>query len=66
MRAQELRDKEVAELKELLKKTQREQFNLRMQRASGLVASPAAFKTVGREVARIKTILNEKQTQAES
>jgi len=66
MAAAELRSKSVDELKELLGKAHREQFNLRVQRATSQLADPSAFKKVGRSIARIKTILNEKQTQAES
>ncbi|GJL82776.1 MAG: 50S ribosomal protein L29 [marine bacterium B5-7] len=37
----------------------REQFNLRMQRGSGQLSSPARFKVVRRQIARIKTRLTE-------
>ena len=66
MAAAELRLKSVDELKEMLGNAHREQFNLRVQRATGQLANPSSFKKVGRSIARIKTILNEKQTQAES
>jgi large subunit ribosomal protein L29 len=38
----------------------REQFNLRMQRGSGQLGKPSQFKTVRRDIARVKTVLNEK------
>lgn len=66
MAAKELRQKTVEELKQLLGESQREQFNLRVQRATGELANPARFKIVGREIARIKTLIHEKSTQAES
>jgi len=66
MVAQELREKSGEQLKELLGQAQREQFNLRVQRATGELANPAQFKKIGRQIARIKTVLNEKLTQAES
>ena len=66
MVAQELRGKTVEQLKELLGQSQREQFKLRVQRATGELANPARFKVVGREIARIKTLIHEKSTQAES
>ena len=66
MAAAELRSKSVDELKEMLGKAHREQFNLRVQRATNQLADPSSFKKVGRSIARIKTILNEKQIQAES
>ncbi|MDF1817009.1 MAG: 50S ribosomal protein L29 [Immundisolibacteraceae bacterium] len=66
MAAQELREKSSEQLKELLAEAQKEQFNLRIQRATGELANPAQFKKVGRQIARIKTLLNEQKTQAES
>ena len=44
-----------AELLELRK----EQFNLRMQRGTGQLTNPARFKVVRRQIARVKTRLNE-------
>jgi large subunit ribosomal protein L29 len=61
MKANELREKSVDELQgELLNKLE-DQFKLRMQMAVGQVQSPAEFKKVRRDVARIKTVLNEKK-----
>ncbi len=37
----------------------KEQFNLRMQNATGQMTNPARFKAVRREIARIKTRMNE-------
>lgn len=65
MKANELRDKSVEELnKELLNLT-REKFNLRMQKGSGQLARPHQMKVVRRNIARVKTILNEKAGKAE-
>ena len=44
-----------AELLELRK----EQFNLRMQRGTGQLTNPSRFKVVRRQIARVKTRLNE-------
>jgi large subunit ribosomal protein L29 len=66
MSAQELREKSAEQLKELLGQAQREQFNLRVQKATGELANPAQFKKTGRQIARIKTLLNEQNRQAES
>ena len=44
-----------ADLLELRK----EQFNLRMQRGTGQLTNPARFKVVRRQIARVKTRLNE-------
>ena len=59
MKASELRGKNKEELLEELVGLRKEQFNLRMQRGIGQLSSPARFKTVRREIARIKTVLNE-------
>ena len=59
MKASEMRDKSVAELREELLKLRREQFNLRMQRATGQMARPDQFGKVRKDIARIKTVLKE-------
>jgi large subunit ribosomal protein L29 len=64
MKSAELRGKSAAELKKLLVELHREHLNLRVQRATGQLAQPARFKSLRRDVARIKTILNEQASQA--
>ena len=61
MKAQELRTKNVSELREELSGLLREQFNLRMQRGIGQLATPHDLRRVRRDIARIKTVLNEKK-----
>ncbi len=61
MKAKQLRDKSVTELEQELRERLREQFNLRMQQGSGQLSRPHQMKTVRREIARIRTIVNEKQ-----
>lgn len=60
MKASELRDKSVEELSAELLSTLEEQFKLRMQATSGQQVQTHLFKQNRRNVARIKTILNEK------
>lgn len=60
MKAGELRQKDIAQLNEELTGLLREQFNLRMQKGSGQLARPSQFKEVRRNIARVKTVLNEK------
>ena len=61
MKASEIREKSKEELKVELAALLREQFNLRMQKGQGESApSMQSFKKVRRDIARIKTILNEK------
>ena len=60
MNAQELRAKSDAELREELTGLLREQFNLRMQKGTGQLGQPSELRRVRRDIARVKTILNEK------
>lgn len=61
MKASELREKSVADLNTELLELSREQFNLRMQRASEQLANPARMRAVRRDIARVQTVLNEKK-----
>lgn len=64
MKAEELRKKNSKELLEELEGLMKEQFSLRMQKGSGQMSNPARFKTVRREIARIRTIMTEMGNQA--
>jgi len=65
MKANDLREKSVADLnKELLELT-REKFNLRMQQGTGQLTQPHQIKAARRNIARVKTILNQKAGTAE-
>ena len=48
-----------SELRSELLELRKEQFNLRMQRGTGQLANPSRFKTVRRQIARVKTRINE-------
>ena len=61
MDAKELRKKTPAELGEELLKLRKEQFALRMQRATGQAIKPDQFGKVRRNIARLKTIAREAQ-----
>ena len=60
MKASELRSKSIEELNTNLLDLRKEQFSLRIQRGTGQLASPARFNMVQKDIARIKTVLNEK------
>ena len=64
MDANELRDKTPDQLREQLVSLKKEAFNLRFQQATGQLESTARMRVVRRDVARVKTILNEKAAQA--
>ncbi|MGM0593212.1 MAG: 50S ribosomal protein L29 [Pseudomonadota bacterium] len=60
MKASELKDKSVEDLTKELNGLLREQFNLRMQKGTGQLSQPHRVSQVRRDIARVKTILNEK------
>ena len=63
-RATELRVKSATELKDELVALRKEEFTLRMQRGTGQLSNTSRFKKIRRDVARIKTILNEQAASA--
>ena len=64
MNAKELRGKAANELSDELLKLRREQFSLRMQRATGQAVKPHDFGRVRKDIARLKTVLAEKASAA--
>jgi large subunit ribosomal protein L29 len=64
MEAGDLRKKSVDELNEELVALRREQFNLRMQQATGELSHNHEHRRVRRDIARVKTVLNELQHSA--
>ena len=65
MKATDLRAKEMAELEQELLTLRREQFNLRMQQGGGQAPRPDQFAKVRKDIARIKTVMTEKQRASE-
>ena len=61
-KASELRAKSAEDLNNELVDLRKEEFSLRMQRGTGQLANTARFKQIRRQVARIKTVLNEQAT----
>ena len=59
MDAKELRSKSASELNDELIKLRKEQFALRMQRATGQAIKPDQFGKVRKSVARLKTVLRQ-------
>ena len=60
MKASELREKSATELEESLIDELEKQFKMRMKRATGQLEQSHEMKQVRRDIARIKTVLNEK------
>ena len=61
MKASELREKSVDELQTQLQELYKDQFNNRMQNATGQLGQVNVLKEVKKDIARIKTIITEKQ-----
>lgn len=64
MDAQELKSKTPDQLQEQLVSLKKEAFNLRFQQATGQLENTARMRAVRRDVARVKTILNQKAADA--
>ncbi|BDX18551.1 MULTISPECIES: 50S ribosomal protein L29 [Pseudomonadaceae] len=60
MKATELREKSAEQLNEQLLTLLRDQFNLRMQKATGQLGQTHLLNQVKRDIARVKTVLNQK------
>ena len=59
MKTADLRSKSPDELETELMNLRKEQFNFRFQKASGQLENTGRVRIVRRDIARIKTILNE-------
>jgi large subunit ribosomal protein L29 len=59
--AAELRALSAEDLEEKLKEAKEELFNLRFQNATGQLDNSARLKTVRREIARIYTVMRERE-----
>lgn len=59
MKAKELREKSAEDLSKELLSLRREQFNLRMQQATGQSSQTHQFRAIRRDIARIKTLLRD-------
>ena len=64
MKPSELRAKDEAQLSKELEDLLRAQFSLRMQKATQQLTNNAKIPAVRRDIARVKTLLNQKARQA--
>jgi large subunit ribosomal protein L29 len=64
MNANELREKNIEQLGNVLLDLHREQFNLRMQKVTGQLNSAHKIKDVRRTIARVNMIIAEKRVKA--
>lgn len=61
MKAKEIREKTVSELNQSLIELKTELFNLRFQLATGELENPLRINKVKKDIARVKTILRERE-----
>lgn len=66
MKAEELKGKSQDELKKLLLDKRKEQFNLRFQLSGGQLNNTSQMRNLRRDIARIKTMVTEIQSQEEA
>jgi large subunit ribosomal protein L29 len=64
MSAKELRARSAGDLRAELLKLRKEQFSLRVQRATSQGVKPSEFGRVRKSIARLKTVLREQETSA--
>ena len=60
MKAKDIRAMSAEDKQKELEGLLRERFNLRMQHATGQLANTSKLKTVKRDIARLRTVMNEK------
>lgn len=60
MKAAALREKTDDQLQDEILKLKKEQFNMRFQKATGQLENTARIGVVRRDIARMKTVLNER------
>lgn len=61
MKAHELRTKSDEELQSEVLSLARKRFNLRMQQGTGQLSRPSEMKVLRRDLARVKTVINERR-----
>ncbi len=60
MKANELRAQTDEELRSKLLELHKEQFNFRMQRATGQLSKPHQLRSLRKDIARVHTVLGER------
>jgi large subunit ribosomal protein L29 len=65
MKPSEIRQLSDEEIKQRIKELEEELFNLRFQKALGQLEKPHRFKMIRKDIARMKTILREREIENE-
>ncbi len=64
MKVKEIRELSTEEIEKKLVDTKKELFNLRFQQATGNLEKPSQIRELRHTVARMKTVLKERQVKA--
>jgi large subunit ribosomal protein L29 len=64
MRAEEIREMTLDDITARIRELEEEQFRLRFRSATEPLEDPLRLRVIRRDVARLKTVLREKQTAA--
>lgn len=64
MKASDIRDKSIDELKQDEIDLRKELFNLNFQKVTGEIENPMRIRQVRKDIARVLTVLNEKARSA--
>ena len=62
MKPNEIRELSAAELRTKIEELTTERFNLRFRSATESIENPMRFRSIRRDIARLQTILREKET----
>ncbi len=65
MKARELRDKSIEELRRAQSELKEQLFKLRFQKATGQISNPTKIRLVRKDIARVETILGERLRDVE-
>ena len=66
MKIESIREMTPAELNSELLKLKNELFNLRFQHVTGQLESPVKMREVRKDIARVKTVIREKELEAQA
>jgi len=65
MKAKELRDRSIEELRRTEAELQEQLFKLRFQKATGQIENPVKIRLVRKDIARVKTVLAQRLAEVE-
>lgn len=63
MKANELRDRSIAELNKTLSDLEEQLFKLRFQKSTGQIENPIKIREVRKDIARVLTVMGENRAQ---